>query len=171
MSYFLESESESCKELLAELANICLEQLMLSSDAYVCMIKMNMQGYKRLHRYLSKKFQCLYLDLQNEYLEKYKETAPTNIEFNEYHPETLKEHLESWNEILNIKIKRVGEIIREIFEKEGYICCIAQEMQKIFYKNIIKNERALKKFEDCGWDYKTIYNHDKYIHEKMKLID
>ena len=64
MTYFKNQDElnvSNSEDLLRQLSDICLEELMLSSDAYVCMIKLNMHGYKRLHRYLSKEFQDLYL--------------------------------------------------------------------------------------------------------------
>lgn len=65
-------------------------------------------------------------------------------------------------------LKDVGIIIKDIFEQDGYIPCIAQKVQKMLYRNIIKNERAIQKFEDCDWSNEVIYIHDKYLHNKMK---
>lgn len=173
MTYFKDNESYNVEEsnieqLLRELSDICLEELMLSSDAYVCMIKMNMHGYKRLHRHISKKFQDFYLELQCESLEKFNRVLSSEINFKVYKINNLKEHLETWNLKLKEHLKKVGYIIKQIFEQEGYIPCTAQKIQNILYKNIIKNERAMKKFEDCDYSYHIIYEHDKYLHEKMK---
>lgn len=38
----------------------------------------------------------------------------------------------------------------------------------MLYRNIIKNERAIQKFEDCDWSNEVIYLYDKYLHDKMK---
>ena len=152
----------------SELAEICLEELMLSSDAYTCMIKLNMHGYKRLHRCLSKKFHDFYLQIQNDSLERTGKSIQTYGSFDVYTVKNLKEHLEKWNDKIEEHLKRVGEIIKDIFEEYGYINCTAQEVQKCLFKNLIKNERALHKFEDCNWDYDTIYRHDRYLHKKMK---
>ena len=171
MGYFEDEkqiEELNTENLLNELGDICLEQLMLSSDAYVCMMKLNMQGYKRLHRYLSKEFQDLYLDLQKETFEKYYKIKPSRINYQTYKVDNIKDHLEYWNESSEKHLKRVGEIIKIIFENEGYIPCVAQKMQKILYRNIVKNTRALQKFSDCEWSYEIIYKHDHYLHEKMK---
>lgn len=173
MGYFEEDkkykkESDTHSMYLSELGDICLEELMLSSDAYVCMIKLNMHGYKRLHRYLSKKFHDFYLTVQNNSLESTGKAVENNSSFEVYTVKSLKEHLIKWNEKLEIHLKKVGKIIRDIFEEEGYISCTAQEIQKCLFENLIKNERALQKFEDCNWDYDTIYRHDKYLHEKIK---
>lgn len=168
MSYFEEKTTDTPEVLLSELSDICLEELMLSSDAYICMIKLNMHGYKRLHRYLTKKFQSLYLELQNESIERYDRALPSEITFKQYKPIDIKEHLETWTEELHKHLKRVGVIIRKIFEQEGYISCRAQELQKLLYYNMIKNERSIKKFNDCDWSYETIYLHDHELHKKMK---
>lgn len=171
MSYFKEDKKyseEKHSSYLSELGDICLEELMLSSDAYICMIKLNMHGYKRLHRYLSKKFHDFYLRVQNNSLESTGRAIDNNSSFEIYTVKDLKEHLIKWNEKLEIHLKKVGEIIRGIFEEEGYISCTAQEIQRCLFKNLIKNERAIRKFEDCGWSHETIYVHDKYLHEKIK---
>ena len=158
----------STEELYSHLANICLEEIMFSSDAYVCMINLNLHGYKRLHRMQSKKFYNLYLELQNDIVEMYHKILPTEQEFERYKVDNLKNHLYHWNKRNQINLKSVGEIIKNIFEKNGYIPCVAQKMQKIIYRNLIKNERAIQKFEDCDWSNEVIYIHDKYIHDKVK---
>lgn len=171
MAYFEQEkyvDETSTESLLNELGDICLEELMLSSDAYVCMMKLNMQGYKRLHRYLSKEFQDLYLELQRETFEKYYKMQPSKINYETYKADNIKTHLENWNEIMEKHLKRIGEIIKMIFENDGYIPCVASKIQKILYRNIVKNTRALQKFADCDWSYEIIYKHDYYLHEKMK---
>lgn len=171
MTYFKnqdELNASNSEDLLRQLSDICLEELMLSSDAYVCMIKLNMHGYKRLHRYLSKEFQDLYLAFQYESLKNFDRVLSSEIRFETYKIKDIKEHLLTWTDVLKQHLKTVGLIIKQIFENEGYISCTAQKLQKILYKNIIKNERALKKFEDCDYNYQIIYEHDKYLHEKMK---
>ncbi len=159
------------EELLNKLSKICLDELMFSSDAYICMIELNLHGYKRLHRYLSKEFYNLYLELQNKIVEKYDRALPMPKEFKKYTTDSLKEHLEHWTEILKEHLKEVGEIIKGVFEEDGYIPCVAQKVQKKLYKNIIKNERALQKFEDCDWSYEVIYQHDYYLHSKLKELE
>lgn len=179
MGYFKEngyinekSYSRESKEIVDEsfkrLSDICLEELMLSSDAYVCMIELNLHGFKRLHRFLSKEFQNLYLDLQKETFEHTNQVTPSSIEYDKYKPKDLKEHLESWSMILEKHLKEIGIIIKSIFEEHGFIPCVAQELQKILYRNLIKNERAIKEFEDCDWAYDVIYRYDKHLHKKMK---
>lgn len=176
MGYFDKEESKQAEmvyksgseELLKELADICLEQLMLNSDAYICSIETNMQGYKRLHRYLSKKFHDLYLKIQKEAVERYGRVIPSDIEFSVYKPKNMKNHLNQWNSKIEEHLKHVGLIIKGIFEADGYICCTAQEIQKCLFKHYIKNERAIHKFEDCDWSYEVIYEHDEKLHRKMK---
>lgn len=165
------SNVSKVEELLNELANICFEELMLSSDAYVCMIKLNMHGYKRLHRHLSKEFYDMYLEIQNKYVEMYNKSLNIPNKFEKYTAKDIKSHLYNWTNILKEHLSKVGEIIKGIFEEEGYIPCIAQKLQKILYKNIIKNERAIHKFEDCGWENEIIYQHNDYLHSCMKKIE
>lgn len=173
MSYFKNdeynsSDSSRAQEYINKLGKICLDELMLSSDAYICMIKLNMHGYKRLHRHLSKEFHGLFLKIQCKSLEDYGKSLEIPPGFKTYHAEDLKEHLTKWNDILRVHLKEVGEIVKGIFEEEGYICCLAQEVQKILYKNIIKNDRAIDKFNQCDWSNEIIFEHDKYIHTKFK---
>lgn len=162
------SEYSRSEEYINKLGKICLDELMLSSDAYICMIKLNMHGYKRLHRHLSKKFHDLFLKIQCKSIEDYGKSLEIPEGFKTYHVENLKEHLTAWNDILKIHLKEVGEIIKGIFKEEGYICCLAQDVQKILYKNIIKNDRAINKFNQCDWSNEIIFEHDKYIHTKLK---
>lgn len=172
MDYFdTDSDMNSADTLFNELGDICLYELMLSSDAYVRMIELNMQGFKRLHRHLSKKFHNLYLDIQRESLERFKKGFKSDLRYKEYHPDDIKEHLESWNKVLEEHLKRVGEIIKEIFDRCGYIPCVAKELQCLLYHNLIKNDRAIKKLSDCNWDINAIYKHDIYLHNKMKDIE
>lgn len=171
MGYFKKDEICKTQEMLAKLADICLAQLMLSSDAYICMNKHNLHGYKMLHRHLSKKFQEFYLDVQKESIDKFGFVLDSEVHFKIYKPESLKEHLETWTEINEKHLKEVGEIIKSIFEEDGYICCIAQKIQKILYKNIIKNERAIQRFCDCNWSMSVIYSHDDFLHKKLKEED
>lgn len=176
MGYFKEnntrdSEHFGSKKYYDRLGEICLEELMLSSDAYICMIKMNLHGYKRLHRYLSKKFHDLFLQTQCKSIENFGISLDIPERFEQYHADNIKHHLEKWNDILKIHLREVGEILKGILEEDGYICCIAQEVQKILYKNIIKNERALDKFCQCDWSKEVIFEHDKYIHKKIKKED
>ena len=98
----------------------------------------------------------------------YHKILPVDEDFERYTTESLKEHLHNWNKKAKEDLVEVGEIIRKIFEQDGYIPCVAQKVQKILYKNIIKNERAIQKFEDCDWSNDVIYLHDKYLHDKIK---
>lgn len=173
MGYFNEekhnlSEHSNSKYMMAELANICLEELMFSSDSYVCMMGMNMQGYKRLHRYISKIFYDLYLEFQKEAVENFDEAIEVETDFSKYKSKDLKSHLETWNGLLEKHLKKAGEAVKAIFEEHGYISCTAQKLQKILYHNLLKNERALKKFEDSDYSPIVIYEHDRYLHEKIK---
>lgn len=169
MGYFNDKKSTNIsKDAVERLSEICLDELMFSSDAYICMIAMNLQGYKRLHRYISKKLYCLYLDIQKDAIEDFGEPVNSESRYNKYYTDDIKTHLHEWNEKLENHLKEIGNIIKVIFEENGYIYCTAQKLQKILYKNLIKNERALKKFEDCGYSYEIIYNHDKYLHDKVK---
>lgn len=176
MGYFEKDDSEKAKilnksgseELLKELADICLEQIMLNSDAYICSMEINMQGYKRLHRYLSKKFHDLYLKIQKEAVERYGRVIPSQVEFAVYKPKNIKNHLLQWNSKIEEHLKEVGIIIKGIFEADGYLSCTAQEIQRCLFKHYIKNERAIHKFEDCEWSYEVIYEHDKHLCKKMK---
>lgn len=169
MGYFENKKNYNLhNDYLSQLGGICLEQLMLSSDAYTCMIKLNLHGYKRLHRHLSKKFHDYYLEVQNKAMESTGIPIENNSEFEIYKVKDLKEHLIKWNEKIEEHLRQVGTIIKNIFEEEGYICCTAQSIQKCLFKNLIKNERAIKKFEDCNWSNESIYAHDIYIHTKMK---
>lgn len=172
MGYFKETPStyDDVDSLFTKLGDLCLKHIMLSSDAYIRMIKINMQGYKRLHSHLSKQFHDLYLDLQRESIERYGKSVPSAVKFEEYKPENIKEHLITWTAVLEQDLKEVNNIIREIFNNCGYIPCVAKDLQCILYKNLIKNERAIHKFNDCDWDYEVIYSHDNYIHKKMKDI-
>ena len=173
MSYFKESSEPRNNEvdtLFIRLGELCLKHIMLSSDAYIRMMELNMQGYKRLHRHLSKEFHDLYLDLQRESVERYNKSVPSETQFKEYKPKDIKEHLETWTMVLKQDLKEVGLIIRDIFDTCGYIPCVAKDLQCILYRDLIKNERAIHKFEDCDWDYEVIYMHDNYIHKKMKEI-
>jgi hypothetical protein len=171
MGYFKDSQDESVEELFNRLGDICLEELMLSSDAYVCMIELNLQGYKRLHRHLSKEFYTLYLDLQKESFEHTNKTVSIDGNFKKYKPRSIKEHLEDWTEILEGHLKEVGYIIKSIFEAKGFIPCVAQELQRIFYRNIIKNERTMKMFEDCDYNPEIIYKKDFKLHKRMRKIE
>lgn len=171
MSYFKDTPNAHADEvdsLFEQLGELCLKHIMLSSDAYIRMIELNMQGYKRLHRHLSKEFHDLYLDLQRESLENRNKSIPSNAKFEEYKPKDIKEHLEVWTTVLEEDLKTVNHIIRDIFNHCGYIPCTAKDIQCILYRNLIKNERAIHKFNDCDWDYEVIYSHDNYIHKKMK---
>lgn len=169
MKYFNENKNTSeSEELYGRLANICLKHLMFSSDAYVCMIKLNLHGYKRLHRVLAKEFYDIYLELQNDIVEMYHKVLPVEQDFEPYTTDSIKEHLYHWNKEAQEDLKDVGIIIKDIFEQDGYIPCVAQKVQKMLYRNIIKNERAIQKFEDCDWSNEVIYIHDKYLHDKMK---
>ena len=170
MGYFNEDKSDKNNHniYLSELSDICLEQLMLSSDAYTCMIKMNLHGYKRLHRHLSKKFHDLYLTIQSKAMESTGMPAENNSSFEVYKVKDLKEHLHKWNEKIEEHLKIVSKVIRCIFEEEGYICCIAQDIQKCLFKNLIKNERTIQRFCDCDWSPEIIYYYDDKLHKKIK---
>lgn len=176
MGYFkdepnITSGTPEVDSLFERLGDICLKHIMLSSDAYIRMIELNMQGFKRLHRHLGKEFHDMYLDLQRESLEKFNKPIPSRGEFKPYKPKDLQEHLENWTMVLEEDLKEVNFVIKTIFNECGYIPCVAKEIQYILYKNIIKNERAIQKFEDCNWDNIILYKHDHYLHTKMKEIE
>ena len=62
MGYFKDKNTtDNSKNAVERLSEICLDELMFSSDAYICMMTMNLQGYKRLHRHISKKLYSLFL--------------------------------------------------------------------------------------------------------------
>lgn len=168
MGYFeRETGVDPYESLYKKLSNICLEHLMLSSDAYVCSIKHCLNGYKKLHRSLSKEFQDIYLDIQKEAMEKFDKYIEVESRFENFRPHDFKEHLELWNDILQKDLKIIGKIIVEIFNEKGYIPCNASKIQKILYKSLIKNEKTIKRLESLDWSQEAIYEHDKYVYEKM----
>ena len=171
MTFYDDLDKSNLKEYFKKLGNICLKHLMLSSDSYVRMIELNMNGFKRLHRYLSKKYHNLYLKLQKEMFEYIDEIESGANEYKKYIPKNIKEHLISWNQEINNDLNTVGELIKNIFNEGGFIPCTARELQKILYHNIIKNKRAIQQFTDCDWDYEIIYEYDYRLHHKMKEIE
>lgn len=168
MGYFdKETRVDSLENLYKQISNICLDHLMLSSDAYVCSIKHCLHGYKKLHRCLSKEFQDIYLDIQKEAIEKFDKYLEVESNFRNFRPQDFKEHLELWNEILERDLKTIGSIIVQMFNNCGYISCNASKIQKLLYKSLIKNEQAIKKLESLDWSQEAIYEHDNMVHDKM----
>ena len=83
MGYFNDKKSTNIsKDAVERLSEICLDELMFSSDAYICMIAMNLQGYKRLHRYISKKWP----NNRNNSLSRYSSIISINNNKNRFSP-------------------------------------------------------------------------------------
>lgn len=176
MSYFNEEDkstflyNKNSEVLYNKLSEICLENLMLSSDAYVCAVKMNLKGYKVLHRHLSKKFQDLYLKVQQDTMKRFDKLMYGAEEYAHYNYKSLRQHLTEWNIKLEKYLVDVGQIIRGIFEQDGYISCVAQEVQKTLYKNLLMNKKNIKILDELNWNESEIRNLDKELYNKMKHV-
>ena len=60
--------------------------------------------------------------------------------------------------------------MRGIFEQDGYISCVAQEVQKTLYKNLLMNKKNIKILDELNWNESEIRNLDKELYNKMKHV-
>lgn len=164
-------DARTIEDIIADVADICISQIMFNTDSAGICQKINMQGFKRLHRHLSKKFHCYYLEFLNNSINDYNIIPESHSEFRPYTVSSFKDHLYNRLHILESHIKIMGELSKEFFNITGVIRCDMMAIQKCLYRSLCKTNRAIQRFEDNKWMPHDIYVYDTKLHKKMKKIE
>ena len=162
------SKERDINDILSDISDICLKHIMFNSDSISVCQKLNYQGFKRLHRHLSKKFHCMFLTLLNDSINNFDVVPQNHSEFIRYNSSSLKEHLNNRYELLLNDIKILGQLSKEFFEMAGFVNCTIKEMLDCMFRSLSKTKRAIKRFDDNNWLQHDIYVYDNYLHKKIK---
>lgn len=166
-----EVEPRTVEDILSDVSDICIHQIMFNSDSAGICQKINMHGLKRVHRHLSKKFHCYYLELLNNSINDYDHIPESHSEFRPYSVSSFKDHLYYRLELLQCHIRTLGELSKEFFCITGVVNCDIERMLHCMYKSLCKTRRVIQRFDFTEWAPHDIMMWDYYLHKKMKKVE
>lgn len=148
--------------------NILLTHIMINDKAMKFTQSIGYNGFKRMHRCLSKELMCLHQKLVTCYFDKYRKVLDTNVDTPLYNPVDLKSHLEKWKNILSISIQELGELNQEHFDLVGITNDVVEDTLKCFMCKLEKINRWITRFDESMWNSIDCHLVDDYLHKKMK---
>lgn len=168
---FYNQENRTIQDVIGDIASICLHQIMYNTYASTEMHKANIQSLKRVHRYLSKKFHCIYFNLVNNSVNNYDFVPENKTEFVVYKAKSLKNHLLHRQDLLEGQIQTLGELSKEFFNLTGTTCETIKEMLKSMLRSLNKTRRTIQRFDFTDWMPHDIEVWDYHLHKKMKKVE
>ncbi|MDR0319312.1 MAG: hypothetical protein LBH81_01060 [Rickettsiales bacterium] len=158
-------------KILQEIRNIADNQALLNEEAMSCAQKINLNGLKRMHRHLAKKFQCHGICVANFAMDLGMDIKKPGAKGG-YVMKDLKDHLTKFSALLEKDIASLKSLNGEFIKvngmefKEG-VCmqeCLVKKWSKVKF-------RWLPRFEFTKWDAMDIMNWDKWLHDKIRCLE
>lgn len=154
-------------DILMEIDKIICWHKMFNDKAMKACHAAGFQGFKRMHRVLTKCFLDYHLCLENEAYDKFRFTLDTEYEDMNYSVNSLIEHLKNWDMKLGQDIEKLAMLNNEYRMLAGVGNKIAKKSLKKMTNNHEKTGRWYRRFEE------TKSMHDQFdldgkIHEKYK---
>lgn len=159
---------ENLKNIYDKVSHILEKHAQLNKEASAVLQSMGYNGFKRLHRYNLKAFQCWQMKLANILFNLKREKLDMQAMNLNYSPMSLKDHLQKWIEELEYALKELGELNKMHFETCGMTSCIIEEAMNLMLDNLGNAQRDYYQFENCDWLEMYTYVVDRRWHEKMK---
>ena len=156
------------EQIYKNVDTIILTHLMINDTAMAYTQSFGYNGFKRLHRHLTKELLCKHLKLENCYFDKYQKILDAPVDTPNYKPMNLKNHLERWKELLERHIQELGELNQEHFDLIGTTNSIIEDIIHCFLKKYEKVNRWIIRFNESNWSSIDCHYVDDCLHKKMK---
>ena len=159
---------ETLKSIYDKASHIFEKHAELNKQASACMQSLGFNGFKRLHRYNCKKFQCWQMTLANILFNAKRvklDMQPVKVS---YSPENLKIHLMKWFEELEYGLKELGELNKLHFELCGKTSKIIECAMDLMLDNLGDVQRWHYQCETTDWIEMYSFILDEKIHTKYK---
>lgn len=128
-------------------------------------------GFKRLHRLDAKQFACWRLELMNEMYDKHRTVLTPVRETVKYAPASLKEHLASWDDLLEKSIQELVSLHKDYVSNAGCESKLVKRLLKHFMKRYEKTGRWYARFEETSWLAHDCHVLDDRIHSRCKEVE
>ena len=159
------------KHIYKRVDEILSSNIEFNKNAMISMQALGFNGFKRMHRVLSKNYLCLQIELANDLFDKYRAKegfANTPIT---YCPSTMREHLATWDSRLEADLKALGELNKEHFNMIGITNSVIEKAISCLRHKHVKVYRWYKRFEETTWSAHDMHTVDQYLHDKYKSIE
>jgi len=156
------------REIYNDIASVLCEHKHINENAMAICQSLGYNGFKRMHRCLSKDLYCLEIDLVNNYFDKYRDVFTIPHTDVNYAPKSLEQHLEWWDKKLLDGIQRLGEANKKHFDKLGVGNCVIKKALKCMLHDYEKCGRWYKRFVETGWLAHDMHVLDDRLHDKYK---
>lgn len=163
-------EPKNMGELLECIDEIMLRNLIYNDKAMKYCHAIGFNGFKRMHRWNTKKFLCWHIDLENEAYNKYRMTLETQMQDFEYNPSDIISHFQKWDMKLGEDIKALGHYNNLYRDWAGKDNCIVDEVMALMCKNYEKAGRWHKRFTETK-SMHDMHDLDDSIHAKYKAME
>lgn len=171
LDYNIQNEKtmeESITELYENINKILTIHCKLNKMAMNACHSLGYNGFKRWHRYRSRQFFELKICLANELFDKFRiKSNFKEYELN-YSPNSIEEHLKSWDKTLLDAIQELGNLNKKYYEETGMNCKIIECSLRKMIKDYEKVGRYLKRFNESDWLTLDMHIVDDKIHEHYK---
>lgn len=159
---------ENLKTIYDRVSYIFEKHSQLNKEASACLQSMGFNGFKRLHRYNCKKFQCWQMKLANILFNIKREKLDLQAMTINYNPTSLKEHLNKWLEEIQYSLKELGELNKKHFETCGKTSEIIECAMELMLDDLGNIQRHIYQGEACDWLELWGFLLDEKIHCKYK---
>ena len=156
-------------EVLNRFACLILDNLMFHSESKADCHLMNLQGFKRWHRYAVMNDMKLMEKIKSHIVDYYAVRPEINSTYMHVIPSNLQSHIMKWLDIENNKYNEICGMIKELNEINAFV---EAEMLTCINKKIAceikKVTRLNKQLADTNWAYHEIYTVDRKLHKLYK---
>lgn len=159
---------ENLKNIYDKVSHILEKHAQLNKEASAILQSMGYNGFKRLHRYNLKAFQCWQMKLANILFNLKREKLDMQAMNLNYSPMSLKDHLQKWIEELEYALKELGELNKMHLETCGMTSCIIEEAMMLMLDNLGDAQRWYFRGQATEWLEHDLYSLDMYLHKKYK---
>ena len=160
-------EHKPIQEILQEMDSVMLWQKKFNNKAMKMCQASGFNGFKRLHRFLAKKFMCWHLELENEAFDRFQIVLESDVDDFKYSAGDLPDHLKTWAGYLETGMEKLAWLTNEYRMITGLGNCVAEAALCKMAKNYEKACRWHKRFKMTN-SMHDMYDFDAQLHEKYR---
>ena len=155
--------------ILNNVASMFLDNMMFHSESKDVCHQLNMQGFKRWHRYNAEEDRRFMEDLKDLIVENYNVLPTLTTRFVSNVPNDLMVHFQRWEVIETYTKEELNKAINQLCNLNANyeatylmnkLACVEKELQKV--------KRYKKRMADTGMNMHDIYIISMHLHKKYK---
>ena len=160
--------AEQVKSLYDNVCKVLSTHCMINKLAMKSLQAMGYNGFKRWHRYRARQFFEMKLALSNEIFDKFRIKGDFKSYDISYDPQSMEEHLKSWDGVLLDGIQELGTLYKRFFELTGMESKIIKCAMCKLTRDYEKVGRLIMRFTQSDWLTLDMHNVDDKLHCKYK---